>query len=78
MGYCLTAGEREMQKWEYLTISVYSGAMVAGVSDPIYGEVDDDLLDTFQKVGIGGWELVGIDSYSQGKALYIFKRPKQD
>jgi hypothetical protein len=66
-----------MQKWEYLTVSVYGGAMVAGISDPDYGDVDDDLLDTLQRVGIAGWELVGIDGYSEGKALYVFKRPKR-
>jgi hypothetical protein len=66
-----------MQEWEYMSISVYSGAVVAGISDSAYGDIDDDLLDTLQRVGMGGWELVGIDSYSEGKALYVFKRPKQ-
>jgi hypothetical protein len=73
------------QQWEYCAVysSIRDGALRAGVT--YYGPSDirldfnrDQLSAAFHTLGRAGWEMVGIDRWSNtlgGGTIWYFKRP---
>jgi hypothetical protein len=70
-----------MQRWQYMTWTVgqrsTSEWVVVYVDGQHGGSAQQPISVSLGKAGAEGWELTGIHSVDEHRAMYVFKRPAE-